>query len=126
MILELFHPQVARRDCRHCQLYQYNEETGQVEKWRGAPLRRVSGQPPPCRTPKGCPKGSPEAGRELSKRNEQAYDHYLRCRATALFPDDPLVARNAAIIRSVEDALERRNADELRVLLSAMIGRRLW
>lgn len=126
MILELLHPQVARRDCNHCELYQYNEDTGLVELWRGQPLRRVRGQSPPCRTPKGCPKGSPEAGRQLMRRNEQTYDHYLRCRATGRFPDDPLVARNAAIIRSVEDLVERRHAEELRMLLSALIGRRIW
>jgi hypothetical protein len=126
VILELLHPQVARRDCNHCQLYQYNEDTGRVEQWRGRPLRRVRGQPPPCRTPQGCPKGSPEESRQLTRRNEQAYDHYLQCRATGRFPDDPLVARNAAIIRSAWDLLERRNAEELRMLLSALIGRRLW
>jgi hypothetical protein len=124
-MLELLHPQVARRDCNHCQRYQYNEETGQVETWRGGPLRRVAGQPPPCRTPKGCPKGTPETGKQLTSRNEQAFDHYLRCRATGRFPEDPLVARNAAVIRSVEDLLARRHAEEQRMLLSALIGRRV-
>lgn len=124
-MLELLHPQVARRDCNHCQLYQYNEETGQVETWRGEPLRRVAGQPPPCRTAKGCPRGSPEAGMQLTRRNEQAFDHYLRCRAVGRFPHDPLVASNAALVRSVFDLLERRDAEERRALFSALIGHRL-
>jgi hypothetical protein len=57
-------------------------------------------------------------------KNEQALDHYLRCRATGRFPDDPLVARNAAIIRSIENELRRRRTEELRSLLTAAMERR--
>lgn len=41
-----------------------------------------------------------------------AYVHYLECRATGTFPDDPLVRRNAAAIRAVEDSVARIRSEQ--------------
>ena len=107
MKLVLLHPTLAFRDCGHCKQWQYNEQTGEVEQWRGEPLKRVGN--PPCLTTTGCPKGSPNAGRELSDANWLAFAHYKQCKAVGIFPDDEIVARNAV---ALQDILER--VDQLR------------
>ena len=77
----------------------------------------------PCQDPKrGCPKGTPENPRNLLLCNELAYEHYRECRAVGEFPDDPIVRRNAAIIRAVEDEIELRKVNEFRHTMIAMIG----
>ena len=96
------HPKVAFRDCSHCLLWQYNEETGEVEHWRGKPLERAG--KPPCRTSRGCAKGSPEDSKTLTRENTQALEHYLECQAVNRFPDDPIVRRNA---RAIQTAFNR-------------------
>lgn len=58
---------------------------------------------PPCRTSKGCPKGTPENSKALTPDNEQCYQHYCECKAVGQFPDDPIVRRNAAAIEEVLD-----------------------
>jgi hypothetical protein len=81
----------------------YDEDTGQVMKNpAGEPFKRPMGNLPPCKIRgMGCDKGTPEDQRQLSPKNEQAYWHFLQCRATGRFPDDPIVSRNAAIIDEV-------------------------
>lgn len=119
------HPTVAFRDCTHCQKYQYNESTGEVTLWHGKPLERVAGVGPPCRGPKGCPKGTPENPISLSPRNLRALLHYEQCRATGNFPDDPIVARNAAIFRGIEDEAEKIHFAEISALATASLTRGL-
>jgi len=109
--LILLHPEVAYRDCGDCQKWVYNERTGERDSYRGKPIPRRAA-PPPCRfqDAKGkslCPKGTPEDGGDLNQRNRKVYEHYLECRAVGSFPDDPIVRRNAAIIRQVEESAER-------------------
>ena len=113
MSLILNHPRVALRDCDHCKKWLYNEETGKIEQRRGKDVPRAT--PPPCEFG-NCPKGSPDAGIELSAMNWQAYRHYQECRATGRFPDDPIVARNAGIIRRVEDSFDRARTEYLHKL----------
>jgi hypothetical protein len=120
-------PAVAWRSCEHCQRYVYDEASGRPYEnppRSGRLVVRPNGTHPPCRIAGvGCPKGTPENQRALSAANRAAWRHYRECRATGLFPDDPLVRRNAAIIRDVEDAIERRRWDAFRnsvlVVLSA-------
>jgi hypothetical protein len=118
VLLILRHPKVAFRPCEVCQKWQYNEQTGDIEKDRrtGDPdrnfeMRRIG--PTPCRTRKGCPKGTPEDSRELTRQNTSTYRHYLDCKATGLFPDDPVVRRNAGIIREIEDAIDRNDRESM-------------
>ncbi|MGE5192816.1 MAG: hypothetical protein ACM3U2_09955 [Deltaproteobacteria bacterium] len=118
-------PHVALRNCEHCQMYVYNEITGCP--WENPPhsgrlIVRPAGTFPPCRIPGvGCPKGTPEQPKGLSAANHAAWRFDRECRATGIFPDDPLVRRNAAIIRQVEEELEHRQRTEFRQrLLSAL------
>ena len=83
----------------------------------GKIVERLPIFPAPCRTDKGCPKGTPENQRSLTYENEQCYDHYRECRAVNQFPDDPVVRRNAAAIRDVEDIVERRRQEDLQSTL---------
>ena len=106
--LLLRYPKVATRDCAVCKIYGFDENTGLMELLRdGEPAKRLRANPVPCMTRIGCMKGTWERPIELSDSNQLCYEHYLECRAVGVFPDDPLVKENAAIIRSIEDRLER-------------------
>ncbi len=125
--LILFHPFVAFRDCEHCQQYLYwedGEEIGQPVKRGDNLVKRNIGSLPPCRTPKGCPKGSPEEPKTLTEKNQAAYQHYRECRATGQFPDDAIVRQNATTIRQLEDARERRDQAEFQSSLLSMMAAR--
>ena len=118
-------PQVASRDCRHCQQFAYDEATGQPCRNRareGELVPRPAGNLPPCRIEGvGCPKGTPDQQNSLNERNRQAYRHYLECRATGNFPDDPIVRRNAVLIRAEEDRVGEGRWNDLRRLLTLQL-----
>ena len=121
MGLILSHPAVATRDCSDCQRHIYDHASGQrLSDRHGQPIARPAGTFAPCHYGSNdfepCAKGSPEAGRDLSIRNQQAYLHYLECRAVGLFPDDAIVRRNAALIQHAE----RIHADERMQALLAL------
>lgn len=122
MLLRKRHPEVAFRDCDDCQKHVYDEETGLVKLWRDQPRLRIVGvEKPLCRTPKGCPKGTPENPRTLSPQNWLCYKHYQRCAAIGRFPDDPLVAEHAAIIQEAErEAWEQNQLDAIRSMLPVL------
>lgn len=111
-------PQVAFRNCEQCQMYVYDERTGRP--WQNPPgsgrlIPRPQGTFPPCRLPGiGCAKGTPEKPTGLDAANQAAWRFDRECRATGNFPDDPLVRRNAALIRQVEEEFERREWSEFR------------
>lgn len=123
MQLAILHPEVAYRDCATCLEFVHDEKTGELQKYRGEPVRRAKGTFPPCRYPdpatgkSRCPNGTPEASKRLTPKNFQAWEHYLECKATGLFPDDPIVRRNAGLIRRIEDSLQ----DQTRRLLMLML-----
>lgn len=54
-----------------------------------------------CRTPLGCPKGTPENSLALTDRSRAAYEFHMRCRSVGRFPEDGIVEQNAAIIEGV-------------------------
>lgn len=64
--------------------------------------------PTPCDTSMGCPKGHYDEPKSLSARNAMAFIHYQECKATGSFPEDPVVRKNARLIRMVEDGAEKR------------------
>lgn len=118
MWLILEHPELANRDCNQCTIFQYDDKGKRVKRRStGRDLRRPRGIGPPCRYGK-CEKGTAENQKVLTAYNRAAYQHYLECRATASFPDDPIVKRNAGLIRSVED--QHRNGFALKTLLVGM------
>ena len=81
-------PEVANRDCDHCQQYLYDEETGLVRRQKygkggdglGLPVLRRN-VALPCRST-GCAKGTPERQLSLSEKNRRAFRHYQICKAT--------------------------------------------
>jgi hypothetical protein len=119
-------PQVAFRNCEHCQMYVYDESTGRAYEnppRSGRLVVRPPGTAPPCRIPGvGCPKGTPENPRGLNEANRAAWRFDRECRAVGHFPDDPLVRRNAALIRQVEEELERRERLEFRRAVLARLS----
>ncbi len=119
----LLHPNVAYRDCSHCLLYLYDEESGQVElkRDRSGPRERDKSCQPPCQTSLGCKKGTPEQSKSLSEKNWLAYQHYQECRAVGQFPDDATVRRNAGLIRMVEDQCDK--ARQMELMMLAMTSR---
>lgn len=123
----ILHPEVAYRDCLFCLKNFHNEETGQPVKTRRADILEIEEYeprtpqcPPLCRTPKGCPKGTAEDPVELNERNQRAYQHYLECKAIGQFPDDPVVKRNAMIIRRVEDIAECVQEEKMRLAMLSL------
>lgn len=72
--------------------------------------RRPARSKTPCRYCPKIPDGKdprPENAVEVSEKNLAAYGHYLECKAVGAFPPDPIVRRNAAVIRGVEEAVGR-------------------
>jgi hypothetical protein len=106
----LLSPDVAARSCSDCVRYWYFDkgpgQFGDRVMRGGKPLPRPATSPARC---DWCPKiapgdaPKPENAQELSQKNLQSYVHYLECKAVGDFPDDPLVKRNAALIRKIED-----------------------
>lgn len=104
--LELTAPRYANRSCKHCKLWYYNEETG-LPILRGGRLQPRDGVTL-CQTPAGCPKGTPENPKSLSPKNRLAWNHFRGCAATNTFPDDPIVQRNARLIRKTMAQAEKK------------------
>ena len=125
MRLLILHPEVAYRDCPDCEAFVYDEKTGERLERQGQPVPRPKGTRAPCRLRiNGCPKGTPESPKSLTEANWLAYEHYSQCRAVGQFPDDPIVRRNAAIIRQAVDAAETQQAYAIAGPLGALMGGR--
>lgn len=130
MRLLLLHPDVAARSCGDCVRWLHNDsgtKFGKVTTRGGKPVERPRGTKPPCRICPKIPEGAdptPENAVELKGADRQAYIHYRECRAVNAFPDDPLVRRDAAVFRAVEDAAERLASQRLSlaVISEAMRG----
>ena len=120
--MELLHPAIANRNCHDCLKHVYNEETGQRENNRaGEPLKRTKASPPPCQTTKGCPKGTPDAPRNLTENNARCVDHYHECRAVGVFPDDAVVRRNAAVILQAEELVSKKEQRDFNLILVQLV-----
>ena len=106
--LELTNPRLARRSCDECKKWWYSEQTGLVLlNGDGAKLERFG--PTLCQTT-GCAKGTPDQQKCLNKANKWAWRHFRDCDAVGQFPDDPIVRRNAAMIRQVMNTVANRKA----------------
>lgn len=104
-------PPLYARSCKVCLQFMFDEKTGKKVMRRGAPMPRSPGSVP-CVVGK-CDRGHPDAPNVLTRANLQAYEHYLECKATGTFPDDPIVRRNAAMIRMAEEHVERLHQSQL-------------
>lgn len=128
MRLELLHPVVCAIDCKVCLVKQMDIETGRINTKHGKELDRfpievgIEFQAECRKDPiNGCPKGTPENPKTLWPENELCYEHYLECKATGRFPDDPLVHRNAAAIAGVEQSAKRKQEVEFQSTLLTML-----
>lgn len=111
----LLRPELATRDCALCLKYAHDEDGPQL--YRGKLRRRLPRELAACRTPRGCPKGTPENPRTLTPANWLCYNHYLRCRATGIWPADPLVQYHARILSAIErEAWEAKQIAQLQSL----------
>jgi len=119
--------------CSECQKWLYRDtKTWIREERRGfgpdgepGPVPRPPGSALPCAT---CAKSGPKDGRprpdkELSTKNWQALLYYMEIKAGAPMPDDAIVKRNCALIRWVEDSLERQATIGSNALLTAFLTR---
>jgi hypothetical protein len=61
-------------------------------------------------------------GLELSAKNQQAYHHYLECKAVGRFPEDAIVIRNAGLIRQAEEIAERNRHQRMNRSLQGLGG----
>lgn len=137
----VLHPEVAHRDCGHCQAFVYITETGLPARQKhGTPgpdgemplLKRNPRNKPPCMTMgESCPKGSPDKQRSLSERNWRAYRHWQTCKATGKWPEDGIVMRNAGIIEAALQQAEitrqwqtKKHRERVETLLATAIRAR--
>lgn len=91
-------PRLATRDCGDCKTYWYSEQTG-LPILNNDGTKMLRDGPTMCQTPEGCLKGTPEKTNALNKTNLWAWRHFRDCEAVGQFPNDPIVRRNASIIR---------------------------
>lgn len=125
MRLYHLHPTYASLPCDVCEKYLHKD--GVLTRRRGMelPVLRPAGVVTPCFKCPKIPDDAPERARqyavEMSDRNRQAFRHYRECKATGRFPDDPIVRRNAGLIREIEDALDRAKWDQLVVALGGVV-----
>ncbi len=126
MVIQRFRPEFFGRTCADCKRWLYRPDGTKMVRGRpqdgGKPIPRPEGQPTPChecpKVPDDAPEKSSQYALEPSERSKAAYLHYLECVAVGRFPDDPIVRRNAAIIRRVEQMWERQPLQTLLTLLS--------
>lgn len=105
--LQVLYPRVAATDCGYCTRWWHDPIDGETAQRGGCPVPRPKNVPRLCETEAGCPKGTPERPLSLSDRNRLAFLHYLECRAVGQWPDDPLVRKNARIIRNTLERIEK-------------------
>lgn len=100
-------PKMEGVTCDLCKKFWMDPRKNEYTIRRGEKVLRPDYAKRLCEIPdgEGCPKGSPENEKGLSPKNKRALNHYLECRATGQFPDDPIVRRNARLI-----ARELKNA----------------
>jgi hypothetical protein len=121
------HPAHFSLSCETCQKFVQKDGVLVRHPARtGPPLERQPGQPTPCATCPKIPEDAPERtrrfARELSPRNLAAFKHYRECAAVGRFPDDPIVRRNAAIIKEVADSYRDSKLDALAALLGGRLA----
>ncbi len=128
------------RTCEECKKWLYDSDGKIMTRGRRGTIElqqvpNTSGITP-CNDAKTgrCPKiptDAPQATShyavEPSDRSYRAWRHYRECRAVGIWPNDPIVRRNAAIIRGIYDQYERMPLVQLttlmRVLLTQAPGR---
>ncbi len=126
----LFHPEWSR-SCSDCVTWLYDDD-GKVSTRCDVPNKRPKGVPTPCFKCPKIPHGmAPDRQNavELTDRNFAAYVHYLECRAVDDWPKDasgkvdPIVRRNARILRAIQDEADQKPLHKLIALVSLGNGK---
>ncbi len=102
------------------------DDDGKVSTRCDVPNKRPRGVPTPCFKCPKIPVGmAPDRQNavELTDRNFAAYVHYLECRAVGQFPADPIVRRNARILRAIQDEADQKPLHKLIALVSLGNGK---
>ena len=102
--------------CNDCE--QWVNDRGVIARFgNGEPKPRARGAATPCwecpKIPPGAPKCIRRYAQEPTDRTRAVLAHYLECRAVGQWPDDPIVRRNAAIIRGIMDQVEANRIEGL-------------
>lgn len=119
------HPHFARFTCEQCRVWHFDPETfTPIRRHWSEPLRKkAAGDAVQCEVAE-CPRGHWRDPVEFSEKNRMAWRHYQAFRAA--LPPDPIVMRNARIIRRAEELAdaEMGKPDDLPRARPATAGRR--
>lgn len=126
--LMLRHPKVASVSCKRCTKVWLDEDWEPVMRG-GVEQARPSGMPPPCNK---CPKVPPairnNPNREatpsdavcMTEDSFKAFMYYMEVKAGAKMHDDPYTRMVCALIRNVEDQVEREQNERMDTLPIAL------
>jgi len=101
--IELKYPHLSKTTCDYCKAWWYDPMTGVTTEQDGCALQREPESELLCVIDR-CPRGTPEKPNVLSGKNRWAWLHFQECEAVNEWPDDPIVRRNARVIR---DAIQK-------------------
>lgn len=102
----LRNPKLHQVSCETCRAKWFDPIDGTFTNGPDGPLDREGETL--CEFSDTCPIGHYNAQKRLNGKWLQAFNHFMRCEATT-FPDDPIVARNAIIIRgAIHENNQRR------------------
>lgn len=119
--LMMRHPKVSAISCKRCQDVWHDEDWKPVRRG-GKELPRPPGVNPPCNK---CPKvpsairhdtsieAGPQHAVEMSNKAFQAYMYYLEVKAGASMHNDPYTRLLCALIKNVEDEVEREQYEKM-------------
>lgn len=105
------HPELAFRDCGHCQRFIYNEETGEPLLSNGKLTPRPATVPPYCRTKRGCLKGTPESPNTLPDFMAHTVEFYRIRLACGAVPNEPLAQEIATLVHRIDRLMQRERME---------------
>lgn len=115
---------VASRDCKSCCLWQWDDNTNEIQLYRGGKRLPRRGPPLCWYGNSKCPKGIFQRPKTLFMMNEMALQHWYQCDAVGQFPDDPIVREHAGILNSMRQNIrDNREAEFHEVLKAIAISR---
>lgn len=106
-MIAIAYPHLDRVSCADCKYWWFDINDGEFCK-RGDVYLKRDGHPP-CDIGVKCPVGHWTQEKRLSEKNREAFRHYMLCRKAGVFPDDPIVRRNARIISEVIEKCQRKS-----------------
>lgn len=105
-MIAIAYPHLDKVDCASCKYWWFDINDGEFCKRGDEYLKRDT--PPPCDIGVTCPVGHWTQEKRLSEKNREAFRHHMLCRKSGIFPDDPIVHRNARIINEAIEKCQRK------------------